>query len=174
MNGFSSVVRISPALVLCFATAVGSYAEDAPASGAVTLREGAPVSLAFSQGLSSKTAVQGDSVTLTLVNNLVVDGVTVAKAGGQVFCQASYVKRAAPPGKSGSLSLQLDYLQVGEKKVKLRGSKDKSGVREVQYSAPYHLKWPMGLLRTGDDIELKPGTTLTVFVAEDISLPDAE
>jgi hypothetical protein len=113
-------------------------------------------------------------VSLVLVTDLKMDGVTVAKAGCKALGRITLVKKAAPPGKSGALNIQIDRLQVGNQIVKLRGTKNKQGVSEVQYSRPYHLKWPMGLLRTGDDVEIKQGTMLTVFVAEDIPLPAAQ
>jgi len=174
MRGTSRFSGVLPAVVLCCGMVqAGTQAESAGAGRAV-LREGTPVQLAFVQGLSSKTAAQGAPVTFTLVSDIRIGGVTVAKAGSKVFGRTTYVRRAAAPGKSGALSIRLDYLAVGNEKVKLSGSPDKHGVSEIQYSRPYHLKWPMGLARTGDDIAISQGTTLTVFVAEDISLPEAE
>jgi hypothetical protein len=174
MNGFSRIARVLPAIVLCIGAAQGNPrvlpAEDS-AAGAATLREGTPVPLAFDGGLSSKTASPGDTVNLVLATDLRVGGVTVAKAGSKVSGHVTSVKRAAAPGRSGALSLQLDYLQAGDVTVKLRGSKDRNGNVAIQYSRPSHLKWPMGLLRTGDEIEIAQGTMLTVFVAEEISLP---
>lgn len=177
MNSISRIVRVLPAVVLWFGAAQASPrvrdVEHGPGAPA-TLREGTPVVLAFTGSLSSKTAANGDPVSLALASDLKVGGVTVAKAGCKVYGHTTLVKRAAVPGKSGALSLQLDYLQVGDAKIKLRNSMDQKAATEVQYSRPYHLKWPMGLLRTGDDIEIKSGTMLTVFVAEDFSLPAAE
>ena len=177
MIAMSRMARMLPAVVLCFgavrATARAESMESA-GGGAATLREGTPVLLVFTAGLSSKTAEKGDPVSLVLVNDISIGGVTVAKAGCQAVGHTTYAKRAAAPGKSGALNLQLDYLQVGGEKVMLRASKDKDGETDVRYSRPYHLKWPMGLLRTGDDIEIKQGAVLTVFVAQDISLPATE
>jgi hypothetical protein len=41
----------------------------------------------------------------------------------------------------------------------------------VHYERPYNLKFPLGLFRTGDDVEIRTGTLLTVFVADDVLLP---
>ncbi|MGD0548855.1 MAG: hypothetical protein ABR991_13720 [Terracidiphilus sp.] len=138
---------------------------------ALILREGTPVSLAFGGPLSSKTAAVGDIVTLVLAQDIKVDGVIVAKAGSVALGKITYVKKAAFAGRSGSLSIRLDGLMTGDKKIKLRASWKKDGESEVQYSRPYNLKYPMGLYRTGDDVEIASGTSLIVFVAEDISLP---
>jgi hypothetical protein len=152
----------------------GAAAPQSAESGAATLREGTPLLVDFAGSLSSKTASQGDPVSLVLVNDIHIGGVTVARAGCRIFGAVTLAKRAAAPGKSGQLAIRLDYLQVGARKVKLSASRDKAGPSEVRYSRPYHLKWPMGLLRTGDDVEIAQGAVLTLFVAEDVSLPPAE
>ncbi len=181
MTGISKMVRMLPAVVLCFVAgqarawvfAAGSDSwemSEGAAGGAAVLREGMPVLLAFAGSLSSKTAEKGDPVSFVLVNDINVGGVTVAKAGCKALGQVTYARGAAIPGRSGALNLQLDYLEVGDRKVKLRASKERAGESGVQYSRPYRLKWPMGLFRTGDDIEIKQGAVLAVFVAEDISL----
>jgi hypothetical protein len=173
MIGISRIARMLPPVVLCFA-ATQARAGVPAAGGAATLREGTPVAVAFTGNITSKTAAKGDPVSLELVNDLAGGGVVVAKAGCKVVGHVTAVKKAAAPGKSGALNVQLDYLEVGNGKVRLRDSKDKVDESGIQYSRPYHLKWPVGLLRTGDDIEIKQGTMLTVFVAEDISLPAAQ
>jgi hypothetical protein len=169
----SIAARILPAALVWLGAA---QANPWSSSGAATviLRESTPVLLAFTGSLSSRTAANGDPVSLVLVNDLRVGRVTVARAGCKVLGHITYVKKAAPPGRSGALNLQLDYLDAGAAKIKLSASGDKGGVSDIRYSLPYHLKWPMGALRTGDDVEIKPGTMLTVFVSQDISLPAAE
>lgn len=191
MIGISGMARMLPAVVLCFGAAqaqpsamvAGSVAweigesaataipgEADAAAGAATLREGTPIALAFAASLSSRTAVKGAPVSFVLVNDLGVGGVIVAKAGCKALGQVTYVRAAAIPGRSGALSLQFDYLEIGGRKVKLRASKDGSGENALQYSNPYRMKWPMGLLRTGDDVVIKQGTVLAAYVAEDIAL----
>jgi hypothetical protein len=166
-------------VLCCGAAAAGPRAGfegggESAGGATVILRGGTPVQLAFAESVSSKTATQGGTVRFVLASDVRIGGTTVAKAGSNVSGRLTFVKHAAAPGRSGALNIQLDYLEAGNAKVKLRGSKDKQGVSEIQYSRPYHLKWPMGLMRTGDDIEISQGTTLTVFVAEDIALPAAE
>jgi len=165
VNFVSEIVRLFPVVLLAPAV-FGAK----PAAAAV-LREGAPVVIAFAGNLSSKTVARGDVVKLELAGDLIAEGLVVAKAGAQVVAHVAAVKRAAAPGKSGAIELQLDHLDTGSAAVPLRGSKTKGQDDSVQYSRPFHLKWPMGLLRTGDDVEIKAGTTLSVFVARDVSLP---
>lgn len=192
MIGISRMVRMLPAVFLCLgsaraqppALAAGSVSwemsgnaatvnpsgEAGPGESAAVLREGTPVVLAFAGSMSSKTAVKGDPVRFVLVHDINVGSATVAKAGCKALGQVTDARKAAIPGRSGALGLQVDYLEVGDKKVKLRASKERSGESGIQYSHPYRLKWPMGLLRTGDDFEIKQGTVLAVYVAEDMPL----
>lgn len=189
MIDISRMTLVLPALVLCFGAARGqqptavawnswevseSAAPVSPSGGggaaAAVLREGTPVVLAFAESFSSKTAVKGDPETFVLANDITVNGVIVAKAGCKALGHVTFARAAAIPGRSGALDLQFDYLEAGGKKVKLRVSRERSGEIGIQYRRPYRLKWPMGLLRTGDDVEIKQGTVLAVYVAEDISI----
>jgi hypothetical protein len=168
MMGNLRIARLLPAVVLCFGAAAHPDGKDGAAAS--VLHEGTPVVLVFSGSLSSKSAAKGDSVSLVLSSDIEAGGVTVAKAGDKVLGQVIDVKPAAPPGKSGALTLQVGYLQVGGTQVKLRGSKDRNGASDIQYRLPRHLKFPMGVLRSGDDVEIQAGTMVTVFVAEDVPL----
>jgi hypothetical protein len=140
-------------------------------SSKVTLREGTRVQLVFAESLSSRTAAKGAPVNFVLASDIKVEDVTVAKAGCKVFGEVASVKKAELPGRSGALNLRLDYLQTGNEKIKLRGTKERGEEGGVQYSRPYSLKWPAGLLRKGNDVEIGEGTTLTAYVEEDIAFP---
>jgi hypothetical protein len=145
----------------------------ANASDDVILNEGTRLWLSFSENLSSKTVAQGDPVTLVLINDLKVGNLTVATAGSRAFGTVAYARKAMAPGRSGVLKIRIDYLQVGDAKVRLRSSKEIAHENIVQYSHPFHLKWPLGLLRPGDDVEVTPETALAAYVDEDVSLPGA-
>jgi hypothetical protein len=137
------------------------------------LHESALVPLVFAEDLSSETVVPGKSVSFVLADDIKVGGVIVARAGGKAFGQVVDANKAQIPGRSGSLSLRLTYLQAGDRRIRLRGSPLKEDEGGVQFSRPFHLKWPMGLLRTGDDVEIQKGTPITAYVAANIALPAA-
>jgi hypothetical protein len=141
--------------------------------GEKVLGEGTPVLLAFAQNLSSKSAVTGDRIEFILAHDLTVGGQTV-KAGTRASGHVSHVKGATAPGRSGALSIQLDYLEARGAQVLLRPSRDKGPSNEVQYSKPYRLKWPMGLFRTGDDVEIARGTVLAAYVDRDTTIEAQE
>ncbi len=165
MIAISRLLGAALAALMCSGVAAG---------GETTLREGTPVLLAFADGLSSRTAAEGDRVTFVLASDIKAGTETVAKSGCKVFGRVTYVKAAAAPGRSGALTIQLERLLTSVRTVPLTASKDRAGEKEVQYSRHYRLKWPLGLFRTGDDVDIRPGTVLAAFVAEDVTLSQVE
>jgi hypothetical protein len=141
------------------------------ASGKYKLREGEDVNLQFAQDLSSKTAAEGDPVTLTLVDDLKVGGVVVAKVGCKAVGEVSKAEKSGMMGKAGELSIRLDYLRVGDEKVKLRGTKGKEGESGVTSTVVLTVLFgPIGLIKHGKNVEIKQGQSLHAYVADDISL----
>lgn len=78
---------------------------------------------------------------------------------------------AKPAGRSGALWLHIEPLRLGSQTIPLRASLNGNGNSDVNCERPYHLKFPMGLFGTGDDVEIRSGASLTVYVAEDVQLP---
>jgi hypothetical protein len=183
--GFSNNVygqqAVSPTTPIATATAVpaGAIAPVVPsatvagpdASGKYKLREGEDVSLQFAQDLNSKTAAEGDPVALTLVDDLKVNGVLVAKAGSKAFGEVSKAEKSGMMGKAGELSIRLNYLKVGEEKIRLRGTKGKEGESGVTSTVVLTVLFgPIGLIKHGKNVEIKQGQALHAYVADDISL----
>lgn len=150
-----------------------------PASSSVpetklVLREGSDVSLKFAQDLSSHTASEGDPVVLVLAEDLTVNNVVVAKSGDKAVGEVSHAKRAGMMGKGGELNIRLDYLKVGDTRVMLRGTKDKTGDDKTGTTVALTVLFgPIGLIKHGKEIDIKEGTPLKVFVASDTTLPPA-
>ena len=142
------------------------------ASGKYKLREGEDVNLQFAQDLSSKTSSEGDPVTLTLVDDLKVGGVVVAKAGSKAIGEVTRAEKSGMMGKAGELNIRLDYLKVGDDKIKLRGTKGKEGESGTTGAVVLTVLFgPIGLIKHGKNVDIKQGQTLHAFVADDISLP---
>jgi hypothetical protein len=141
------------------------------ASGKYKLREGEDVSLQFAQDLSSKTAAEGDPVALMLVDDLKVGNVVVAKAGSKAFGEVSKAEKSGMMGKAGELSIRLNYLKVGEEKIRLRGTKGKEGESGVTSTVVLTVLFgPIGLIKHGKNVEIKQGQALHAYIADDISL----
>ncbi|SRR6266568_2192531 len=136
------------------------------------LREGADVQLKFAESLSSKTASDGDPVVLILDSDLKVGSVVVAKAGSKAFGEVTNAKKSGMMGKAGELNIRLNYLKVGDNKIRLRGTKAKEGESGTTGAVVLTVLFgPIGLIKHGKNIDIKQGTALLAYVADDITLP---
>jgi hypothetical protein len=141
------------------------------ADGKYQLHEGDDVNLQFAQDLSSKTASEGDPIELTLAEDLKVGNIVVAKAGAKAFGEVTKASKSGMMGKAGDLSIRLDYLKVGDIKVKLRGSKGKEGESGTTSAVVLTVLFgPIGLIKHGKNVEIKTGQALHAYLGEDIAL----
>lgn len=104
---------------------------------------------------------------LTLVGDLKVGGVVVAKAGSKAYGEVTKAQKSGMMGKPGQLDIRLDYLQAGNGKIKLRGTKSKEGEGRIKGA----LLAPIGRIKHGKNVDIKEGDPLRAYVAEDILLP---
>jgi hypothetical protein len=171
-------VPVSANVVAPAAAAAPTAAVPAPsapdASGKYMLRDGTDVNLKFAQDLSSKTSSEGDPVTLTLVDDLKVGDVVVAKAGSKAIGEVTKAEKSGMMGKAGELNIRLDYLKVGDTKIKLRGTKGKEGESGTTGAVVLTVLFgPIGLIKHGKNVEIKQGQALHAFVGDDIAVVPA-
>jgi hypothetical protein len=146
----------------------------ATAPGMLLLPEGTDVPLAFDEDISSKTAAEGDPVAFVLTDDIKVGDVIVAREGCKAFGEVTHAEKSGMMGKAGDLSIRLNYLKVGNVKVKLRGTKGKEGESGVTSTVVLTVLFgPIGLIKHGKNIDIKKGTSLKAFVGDDVSLPPA-
>jgi hypothetical protein len=171
------------ALVLCCSLCVTAQdqrqttpAQQAPAQAPepakLVLKEGTDVHLKFAQDISSRTAEEGDSVTLVLDEDIKVGDVVVAKAGAKAVGTVTNSKKAGMMGKAGELNMRLEYLIMPDSRLRLRGSKGKEGEgKEGATVALTVLFGPIGLIKHGKNVDVKQGTPITVYVDQDFVVP---
>lgn len=147
-------------------TAAAPAAAASSSAATYTLAEGTDVELQFSQDLSSSTSFEGDPVALTLVKDLKVGDVVVAKAGSSAYGVVTKAHKSGMMGKSGQLEIRLDYLKAGDKKIKLRQTKDKESGGGIMGA----LSSPFGHVKHGKNVEINVGDPLHAYVASDILL----
>ena len=136
------------------------------------LKEGADVNLKFAQDLSSKTATEDDPVNLVLAEDVKLGDVVVAKAGAKAVGTITHSKKAGMMGKAGELNMRLQYLLVGDSRLKLRGTKGKEGQgKEGTAVALTVLFGPIGLIKHGKNVEIKEGTPLLAYTDENYEVP---
>jgi hypothetical protein len=150
-----------------------SVSPDTTAS--LTLKDGTDVQLKFAQDLTSKTAQEGDPVSLVLDQDMKLGDVVVVKAGAKVVGTITHSKKAGMMGKAGELNMRLEYLIAGDSRVKLRGSKGKEGEgKEGATVALTVLFGPIGLIKHGKNVEIKNGTPLLAYLDENYVMPTAK
>jgi hypothetical protein len=163
----ATVAQVSPA-------PAPTPAATADATPTVTLKEGTEVPLIFASSLSSKTAVDGDPVNLTLAEDLKIGDVVVAHKGAAALGTVSNAKKSGVLGRPGDLAIRLEYVKAGDQRIKIRGAKGKEGEARTGTTAVVTvLAGPVGLLIHGHNVEIPQGTAVTAFVGEDYSLPAA-
>jgi len=162
-------------LSISFALTAQTPEAQTPSTEKYLLKEGTQVNLKFSEALSSKTAAEDDRVNLELVEDLKVGDVVVAKAGTKAVGSVTHAEKSGMLGKGGELNIRLEYLKVGDTRVRLRANKGKEGEDKVGTTIALTILFgPLGLLKHGKNVEVKAGTPLTSFVDEDIQLPAAQ
>ena len=155
--------------------AVQPQAQAGELPAKLTLKEGTDVKLKFAQDLSSKTATDDDPVNLILDEDLKVGDMTVAKAGAKAVGTVTHAKKAGMMGKGGELNLRLEYILVGDTRMRLRGTKGKEGEGKVGAAVALTVLFgPIGLIKHGKNVEVKQGTPLLAYVDQDFTLPPAK
>lgn len=135
------------------------------------LKEGTDVELKFTDAISSKTATLDERVNFELDRELRVNDILVAKQGAKAVGTVTHVKKAGRLGKGGELSVKLDYVIVGDNRVRLRASKGAEGDDKVGTAVVLTVLFgPLGLLKSGKNIEIKAGTPLKAYIDQDTSL----
>jgi hypothetical protein len=138
----------------------------------LTFIEGSDVRLKFAQDLSSKTANDDDPVALVLDEDLKVGDVVVVKACAKAVGTITHAKRAGMMGKGGELNMRLEYLIVGDSRLRLRGTKGKEGEGKVGTAVALTVLFgPIGLIKHGKEVEIKQGTPLLAYSDENYVVP---
>jgi hypothetical protein len=98
--------------------------------------------------------------------------VIIAKAGAIAVGTITHAKKAGMMGKAGELNMRLQYLMVGDTRLRLRGTKGKEGEgKEGAAVALTVLFGPIGLIKHGKNVDIKAGTPLLAYTDENFDLP---
>ncbi len=139
-----------------------------------TLREGTEVPLQFAQTLRSQHAVVGQTVELTLAEDLKVGDAVVARKGARVLGTVTEGKKKdTKRGHAEHLVLRVDVLRVGGRNVPLRGQHktDAKRNKEAMVAGAILLGVSGLLLMSGKKFTIPEGSKLIAWVAEDVTLP---
>jgi len=151
-------------------------AKPVPPDPAATLavHDGDPVQLRVVKEVSSKTAKQGDPVMLELAEDIKVGDVVVARAGSRAMGEVIWVEKAGFLGKGGDLEVRLDYLKIGERKLRLRGTNtQEAGAGRQAGAAILTVTIGVGLFIRGKDMVLGQGSVIKAYLGDDAMLAPA-
>jgi hypothetical protein len=149
---------------------------------AVTVPKGTAVDLVFDQALSSKTAVAGEKVRLHVINDVMVGGTTVIKAGAPVTGVLTQVKHHQRWGVNAKIMIALRSVKSTfgtriplnhRQKGQAFGGKKSTEAAGATVGGAI-LLGPVGLVGgyfiTGKNVNIKAGDPLPTEVAKTIVL----
>ena len=172
-----AVASISGALGLVLSPMI-SAAQVAPAVSPIAttakIPEGTEMLIRFNDRLSSATNSAGDKFSISLDDQIKLADGTVIPAGYAGRGEVTEADKKGFMGKAGELNIRIDYLRIGDARIRLRASKGNEGKGAMGTTIALTLLFgPLGLLKRGHDVEITPGQTITAYVDQDaeVALP---
>ena len=161
-------MKFPRSIAIVLATAMLAFTAIASAA---TVPEGTEVKLRMLDSLSSGTAVEGQRFNLELDDDIRVDGKVVVPRGAKAVGTVTHAKKKGFMGKGGELNVTLDYVTVGEDRIRLRAAEGKEGADKVGTTVVLTVLFgPLGLLKRGHNVEVNAGTVLTAYVDQTTKL----
>jgi hypothetical protein len=133
----------------------------------------------MTRNVSSADSTVGESVDFEVLEDVVIDGVTVVPKGGTAIGTVTEAVPKRRMGRAGKLEIVLDYVRLADKeKAAVRAVKDVKGGSHttgmtVGIVATGLLFWPAAplfLLMHGKDITVPKGSEVTAYVNGDQKL----
>jgi len=147
--------------------------EAAPPAPVVKVKvpEGTEFSLRLEDSLSSKTAHVGDRFTVSLDDDIKLSDGTVLRAGYRGVGEVVAAQKNGAMGRTGKLSILINYLKVGDQRIRLRGTRAAEGDHRTgaQVATVLLVGVFAGFVK-GKNIEITKGTHLNAFTDQDVLL----
>ncbi|MGA8223647.1 MAG: chitobiase/beta-hexosaminidase C-terminal domain-containing protein [Candidatus Acidiferrales bacterium] len=155
------------------AAATSEAAPQLTADGKVTVLQGTPVPLIFGAYVTSKTALVGDRIPLTLADDLKVGNLVVAPKGSLTFALVTQADASDKGGAPGDITFEVDSLPASGTVIKLDGFATKEGEAKPPNGAfLIPVVGTFTLLKHGTEAEILKGTPFTAYVdADTLVLP---
>lgn len=154
--------------------------EEAPRAALPnTLMDGTAVKLRLSETISSESAHTGQQVPFEVVEDVVVQGVTVLPKGSAALATVTDAEPKKRMGRGGKLDVNVDSARLADgEKVQLRAVKNTKGGGHtgamtgamVATGIVFFPAAPLFLFMHGKDITIPKGTEITAFVQGDTKL----
>lgn len=177
-------MRLLGAVAVACALTTSALAQTAPVAtsstvvtpatqsiGSVDVPEGTELRIRFNERLSSATSSTGDRFSITLDEPVQLPGGFVIPAGYRGSGEVTVADKKGYMGKAGQLNVRLDYLRIGDTRLRLRASKGQEGKGAVGATIALTVLFgPLGLLKRGHDIEIQPGQSIVAYVDTPLTL----
>lgn len=148
----------------------GSVALSASAAP-IKIEEGTEFPLRLEETISSKNASAGDRFAVSLSDDVKLSDGTVLRAGYRGVGEVTEARDNGALGKTGKLNITINYLKVGDQRIKLRANKGSKGdTRTGAQVATVVLLWPAAFFIKGKNTSIKKGTSITAFTDQDVTL----
>jgi len=165
MGFFSRAASAAAAAVAVNAVALAAL------SAPIKIPEGTEFPLRLEETISSKTAAEGDRFAVSLADDVKLPDGTVLRAGYRGVGEIVEARDNGMLGKTGKLNIRINYLRVGEDRIRLRANKGSKGdTRTGAQVATVVLLWPAAFFIKGKNTSIKKGTTITAFTDQDVVL----
>ena len=168
-------VRQDPTAASQTPAEVAAAAPAKPPSAAI-LQDGTPMKLRLLNKLDSHSAKDGDEILFYVVNDVVVNGVTVLRRGSSATGVVTQAKASKTMGRAGKLSFTINDIQLRNGgKAPVRAFNRTSGENRtgemigLMIQAPI-VAAPFFLLIHGENTVFPRGTEITAFVNGDLRL----
>lgn len=158
-----------------------AIAQDSPPAAtvpALLLPAKTPLILAFSDEVSSKTALKNGEVRFVVAEDLRIGEVLVIPKDTPAIGEVVHVQKSGFGGRGGELILAARYISFGDQRIALRSLKPLAGPYAGKNNSDAALAVSIipyaglvSLFITGGEIVIPAGTRASVLVAADTSLP---
>ncbi|MDA2937719.1 hypothetical protein MYX75_05585, partial [Acidobacteria bacterium AH-259-A15] len=135
----------------------------------VVLRDGTEVKLRLVKTVSSETARVGDRVDFEVVEDVMVDGVTVIQEGAKARGEVIEARKKKSFGRRGKLNFTIEVVEaVDGQHIRLRTTKELEGDEQHGKAAVVTiLTGPFGWFVKGKNIEVPAGEEYTIYINGD-------
>ena len=163
----TTLTRRLTATILCAALA----AAPAIALADTKVPEGTEFPMRLEDKLSSKTTKEGDRFTVTLTEDVKLPDGAVLKAGYRGVGEVVDAQKNGMLGKTGKLNVRLNYLKVGDQRIRLRGQKAAQGDHNTgaQVVTVVLVGVFAGFIK-GKNTEIPKGTMFNAYSDDDATL----
>jgi len=160
------ILIIFSSILIYFSSWVYSETE-----GEITLKQYTPVILVLRENVSSEDKKPGDNIQLAVLEDVIVDGLTLIKSGTPVIGKLTVAHKAGDLGEPGEIAIvPLHVEAVDGQKVRLGGTLYSRGEdKEVSTAVLTAICLPFALRGGGQAIVID-GTELKAYVERDYEI----